>query len=56
VLLAPSAGGHHLEHQPVGVELLSQLRELAHLAREPIDAVDEQQIDPAVTGEIERGL
>jgi hypothetical protein len=27
---------------------------LAHLAGEPVDAVDEQQVDPAVAGEIER--
>jgi hypothetical protein len=40
----------------VGVKLLGQPGELAHLAGEPIDPVDEQQIDAALAGEIERGL
>jgi hypothetical protein len=40
----------------VRVELLSQLGELTDLAGEPVDAVDEQQIDAALAGEIERRL
>jgi hypothetical protein len=48
--------GRRAQRDPVGVELLGQLRQLAHLAREPVDAVDEQQVDRFVAGEIERGM
>jgi hypothetical protein len=41
------------QHNLVGVEFLGELGELAHLARQPVDAVDEQQVDPAVACEIE---
>ena len=38
------------------VELFSQLRELSHLTAEPVDAVDEQQIDLLLARKLERGL
>jgi hypothetical protein len=38
------------------VQLLGQLCELAHLAAQPVDAVDEQQVDRAAFTELERRL
>jgi hypothetical protein len=38
------------------VQLLGDPGELAHLAAQPVDSVDEQLVDAALTGEVERGL
>jgi hypothetical protein len=38
------------------VQLLGQLRELAHVTREPIDPIDKQQIDLPFAGEVESAL
>ncbi|HEX5246431.1 MAG TPA: hypothetical protein VFW41_04805 [Gaiellaceae bacterium] len=38
------------------VEFFGELGELAHLPAEPVDAVDEQHVDRAAAGEVERGL
>lgn len=48
--------GGRLQDDAEAVELLGELRELAHLPREPIDAVDQQHIDPLPAGEVERRL
>jgi hypothetical protein len=48
--------GRRAEDNPVGVKLLGQLGELAHLPREAVDAVDEQQVGRAGAGEFERRL
>ncbi|MGC2373779.1 MAG: hypothetical protein WA484_07890 [Solirubrobacteraceae bacterium] len=48
--------GRRAQHDVEGVQLLGDACELADLAAEPVDAVDEQLIDPGLAGEVERGL
>jgi hypothetical protein len=48
--------GRRLEHNLELVELVAEPGELAHLARESVDAVDEQQIEAALARERERLL
>ena len=48
--------GRRAQRHPDPIQLLGELRELAHLPRQPVDAVDEQQIDRAGARELERGL
>lgn len=48
-------GGRAQNHVEL-CQLLGDARELADLATEPVDPVDEQLIDPALAGEVECGL
>ena len=48
--------GRRAQHDPELVELLSDPRQLANLAAETVDAVDEELIDAALACEVERGL
>ena len=48
--------GRRLQDDVELIELLAQPGELTHLAAEPVDAVDEQQVDPFLAREVERLL
>jgi hypothetical protein len=48
--------GRGAQRTPVAVQLLGELGELAHIPGQAVDAVDEQQVDPALAGERERAL
>ncbi|HVN62425.1 MAG TPA: hypothetical protein VMT59_14290 [Gaiellaceae bacterium] len=48
--------GRRAQRHPGPVELVGQLGKLADLSREPVDAVDQQQIDLPRPGELERRL
>ncbi|HET7128485.1 MAG TPA: hypothetical protein VFJ93_05345 [Gaiellaceae bacterium] len=48
--------GRRLQRDIELVQLIGKLGELAHLAREPVNPVDQQQIDLALTRKLERRL